>query len=58
MTDHTWDCRNCPAYGMNLDTGIEHSVNRNHGIRENTDRTSVLYEGTLSDGMLEARRVS
>lgn len=29
----TWECRNCPAWGTDKESAIEHSVNRNHGIR-------------------------
>jgi len=31
--EKAWQCRNCEAWGTDEDTGVEHGVNRNHGVR-------------------------
>jgi len=31
--EKVWQCRNCPAWGTDRQSGIDHSVDRGHGIR-------------------------
>jgi hypothetical protein len=44
--EKVWECRNCEAWGTDKDTGVEHSVNRNHGIRDLNEPHNLNEEST------------